>query len=461
MATSGETIDESGEARPAVTDDASTELVTVRSVKRRKRLAAVLAVLACISIFVSTIAVWSHNTLLNTDAWVETVGPLVDDPAVTDALAARLTTEMFKAIQPEKLAQEALPDKAAFLAAPLSKALEGFVLDQTTKLLQTQQFKDLWYKVNRAAHETAVKILRGEPVRGFQAENGVVTLNIMPMLAKLMSAINEKVPRLFGDQPIPTIDMSTPPDEARAQLNAVLPVTLPDTFGVYTIFQSDQLAAAQQAVKVFDRLVIVLCLLSIILVAAAIWLTPNRRRIIIGLGVGVVLAMALANGVIQSFQNVVLDLITNSATRAAAQTTLVQLVSRLRAITNALLWLGAIVALVGFFTGDNRFATSVRGAFIRLGGKASATITDTTGGALPAVRNHTPVFRIGGAVAAVIILVLINVTFTSLAIVLVTLAAYEGLVAVLAGPPASDAGSDTIDPSGSGPGKPSAAGADA
>lgn len=428
---SGEIIDESGGVQPAEGDGAGS--TTVRRSRRPRWLAPVVAVLACLSIFVSTVAVWSHNTLLNTDAWVETVGPLVEDPAVTDAVAERLTAEMFKAINPEKVAQQALPDKAQFLAAPIANALNSFVLAETKKLLQTQQFKDLWYKINRVAHENAVKILRGEPVRGFQAENGTVTLNILPLLSTTMQAIDQKVPKLFGDQPIPTITMETPPDEARAQLSAVLPVTLPDNFGVYTVFQSDQLAAAQQAVKIFDKLVVVLCILSIALVAAAIALATRRRRMVIGLAVGVVLAMALANGVIQAFQNVVLDLITSQTTRAAAETTLVQLVSRLRTITNTLLWLGVIVAVVAFLTGNTRVAVAIRDRFARLVGLATNTITDTDNGALPAVRDHAPVFRIAGAIAAVLALVLINVTVASLLVVLALLLAYEGIIAVLAG----------------------------
>jgi hypothetical protein len=121
--TSGETIDDSGAAQPVTDDtDGAAASPTARGIKRRRRLATVLAVLACISIFVSTVAVWSHNTLLNTDAWIETVGPLVDDPAVTDVVAEKLTTEMFTAIRPEQLAQQALPDKAQFLAAPNANA---------------------------------------------------------------------------------------------------------------------------------------------------------------------------------------------------------------------------------------------------------------------------------------------------------------------------------------------------
>ena len=54
----------------------------------RKRLVALMAVLTCFGMLASVIAIWTHRTLLNTDAWMEVVGPLGEDPAVTDAVSS-------------------------------------------------------------------------------------------------------------------------------------------------------------------------------------------------------------------------------------------------------------------------------------------------------------------------------------------------------------------------------------
>ncbi len=89
-------------------------------------------------------------------------------------------------------------------------------------------------------------------------------------------------------------------------------------------------------------------------------------------------------------------------------------------------------SMSAFITGDTRLAVGIRGAFMRLAGRATHTITDKDNGALPLVRDHAPAFRVGGVIAAVIALVAINVTVASLLVVLVLLAVYEGLIAVLA-----------------------------
>jgi hypothetical protein len=263
----------------AVADDAGTRpAVSRRSRRVRTVLVNAIAVLACLTTLVSVVAVWTHDTLFNTDAWMEIIGPLADDPAITDAVGVALTDQLFQVVDAQQLATDALPERAAFLAVPLTNAVEGYLSEAVQELLQTDQFKQIWDRANRLTHDAAIKLLRGESVRGFTVDEGTVTLNLLPLLSRAMIFIDGKAPRLFGDKPIPEITAETPVDEARAQLSAVLPRPLPDGFGTFTVLQSDQLAAAQRAVTLFDRLVYVLIGLSLILIVAALVLSRHRRR---------------------------------------------------------------------------------------------------------------------------------------------------------------------------------------
>ena len=54
----------------------------------------VLVVLVCILAPVSVLAVWLHNTVLDTDQYVATVAPLAHDPAVQEAIATRVTNSL-------------------------------------------------------------------------------------------------------------------------------------------------------------------------------------------------------------------------------------------------------------------------------------------------------------------------------------------------------------------------------
>ena len=115
----------------------------------RRILVAFLVVLGCVLAPISIIAVWTHNTLLNTDQYVDTVGPLVEDPAIQDAIANRVTQALVANVDIDKEVKDALPERAAFAAPFVAQGIERFVNEATLKLVQTDQFQSLWDNVDR------------------------------------------------------------------------------------------------------------------------------------------------------------------------------------------------------------------------------------------------------------------------------------------------------------------------
>ena len=97
-----------------------------RTGRRRVRqvLAGILVVLTSLCIVAATIGIWTQRTLADTDRFVALVAPLADDPAVTNPLAARLSEEVFLALDVETRIEEALssipdlPPQASFLVGP-------------------------------------------------------------------------------------------------------------------------------------------------------------------------------------------------------------------------------------------------------------------------------------------------------------------------------------------------------
>ena len=87
-----------------------------RAPRWRRFLVAFLVVVGCILTPVSIIAVWVHNTLLDTDQWVATVGPLVDDPDVQEAVANRVSNALIQDTDVEERIRELLPNRAQALA---------------------------------------------------------------------------------------------------------------------------------------------------------------------------------------------------------------------------------------------------------------------------------------------------------------------------------------------------------
>jgi hypothetical protein len=405
----------------------------------RRRLVLVLVVVTCFGVLASTVAVWTHRTLLNTDQWVDTVGPVASDPDVQAALTNYLTTQVFSVIDAQGLLQEALPDRVSFLAQPMSSAIQQFVHDTIAKLLATDQFQNLWVGINRIGHQVVVNVLRGD-TRLVQTANGTVAINTLPVLARALQAVAQRVPGLFDDRPIPTdITFDTPADQARQELSAALGRDLPPDFGVFTLFQSDQLAAAQNAVELFDRGVWALVIVTILCGIAAIVLSVRRRRTILQIGIGVVLGMGIAVGLIAAVKNLVLNLIIDPTNRAAAAATLSRVVDSFNVWARALLVLGLIAALGAFLTGDHPWAKGLRHLVSRAGGtagaKAASAYRNRGGQPFPWVAKHRGELAVAGAAIAVLWLFLADVTLGLLVVVLVLLALYELGIYALSGRP--------------------------
>src|SRR6186997_2015917 len=131
----------------------------VKRVKLRKVLVGVLVIITCLSITMTTIDTWAHRTLLNTNEWVDTVGPLGTDTQVKAALANFVTTQIVTTLDLEQRAQDALEQaapQAAFLAGAITNAIQGFVHDKLVLFFDSSACATQWTEANRIAHQQAV-----------------------------------------------------------------------------------------------------------------------------------------------------------------------------------------------------------------------------------------------------------------------------------------------------------------
>src|SRR5215212_1220341 len=113
-------------------DELQAQLVADRRHKRSRVhavLASVLVVLTCVCLVAATVGIWAKRNFLDTDRFVSRVGPLIEEPAVQDAVAGRLTEQIVGLVDVEAVLEDALPERGRLLVGPLSGAVEGFVGD--------------------------------------------------------------------------------------------------------------------------------------------------------------------------------------------------------------------------------------------------------------------------------------------------------------------------------------------
>src|SRR4029079_12688565 len=119
------------------------------------------------------------------------------------------------------------------------------------KALEQSQVQQLWVDANRAAHKQLLLIVEDKKNGVIKTANGVVTLD----LSALVKAIAKQIG--VGED----LANKVPKDAAHL-----------------TILKSDQLATAQDIVKILRGLAIVLPILALLLFALAIYLAKGRRR---------------------------------------------------------------------------------------------------------------------------------------------------------------------------------------
>jgi hypothetical protein len=434
---SGSTVSDEVERLRAERDALRTQLATMERRRQRggvvRRVAVVvLVVLACLSLTAATVAVWADRTLLNTDGWVANVGPLASDPTVTAALQPRITDAVFTAIPAEDLIADALPADRSFLAAPLSAAVQSFVDDQVGTFLASDTFASLWVDVNRVAHERALAVLRGQS-DVVQIEGDTVTLNLLPVINQVLGNLSNAASGLLGQNvQLPTISSGEVPEEARQRLNAALGVQLPEDIGQIPVYSSDELVLAQQALRVFDRTLVLLVVATPVLIIAALWLSHMRRRTIVQLTIGSVLLLVLVRRVVLRFQESIVAMPPRAEGQAAAQAVTDQLRAGLFDATAAVIIVALAVLLIALVTGPYRWAVALRGGVTHLGRvvwDASGRLTAAGGGDQDGVvvwmTEHRQALQVGGALLVVVVLLAVDVSWGWFIAIIALLALWE------------------------------------
>src|SRR3954462_3060453 len=218
--------------------------------RTRRLIAAGLIVIASLVAFLALAAIWVNRQALNTDNWTPTSRELLEQPGIRDRVAARLTDELYQSVDVQQALSDALPPRAQILAGPAANALRTQVEKTARKALARPDVQVLWANANRTAHEQLLAVLNGGGTT-VSTQNGDVVLNLQDLLGKLQQETG-----------------------VGGRLRKVLPASATQV----TLFQSDQLSAAQTAVKVLRPLPMVLPLGSLALLGIAAAMAPGWRR---------------------------------------------------------------------------------------------------------------------------------------------------------------------------------------
>ena len=218
---------------------------------RRRALIWTLIVVATVIGIGSALTLWVHRQMLDEQAWRDASEQLIEDPQVREAISVYLVNELYDKVDVSADLESRLPGDLKPLGGVVAGALRDPATEAVDRVLAAPRVQQLWVDASSLAQQKLVNVLENKTGHGISTGDGVVTLDLSELVSEVGAALG--------------ISQST------------LDKIPPDT-GVITVMRSDQLAAAQTAVRAVKILSAVLLVLVLGLYALAVYLARGERR---------------------------------------------------------------------------------------------------------------------------------------------------------------------------------------
>ena len=239
---------------------------------RGRRVGSIIcAVVGAILLPLAVITVWTRQSILDTNAYVETVAPLADNEDIQAAVTVRVTEAVAEVVDFRSIAEETLPPEAAVLAGPIESGAKSLIQDVVGRVVASDAFADLWEDVNRLGHENVVAVLTGEGNDTLDTEGGKVVVRVGPIAEEVLNNLDE----ILGTD----LENSIPDDRLD---------------GEFVLVESDDLANLQDEISLFDKWSWLIPILTIALLAASVVISRPRRLAVRRLGIAIVASMAIS-----------------------------------------------------------------------------------------------------------------------------------------------------------------------
>jgi hypothetical protein len=315
------------------------------------RAVVVVVTLALVAIIapVAVVATWAHDMVSDTNYYVDAVAPLASEPAVQNAVSAKISQEVLAQLDIPSLTHQVIdtlssrtngnrPRAIATLTAlegPLDSALASFVTQQVDRIVQSQAFADAWTAANRTAHTQLVAVLTGQTGSAVSVNGDKVILNLGSVVDQLKTQL------------------------VQAGFNVAS--RIPQIQTQITLVQSSGLAKAQSAFRLLKGLATALPIIALLLLGAAVAVSRRHRRTLVIGSVVVAASMLVLGLLLNLFRVVYLDAIpATTLPQDAAGAIYDQVIWSMRLHLRAVLVLFLAIAAVVWVTGPTGSAVALR-----------------------------------------------------------------------------------------------------
>jgi len=288
-----------------------------------KRIAvALLIVLGCIALALANISNWARDTLIDTDVWVATIGPLSQNPVIVEALSDAIVEGVSEELGITPLEGPRLLVLLGILDQPLVETVQKLISEAISTVILSDEFNEIWVRANEIIHGSLVNVLSGDNPFIY-AEYGIVYLDFSELLDEILNMLG-----------LMNISLFEPGADAMK----------------FALVESDSLAEMQRVLRMIDRIAFLSFIITILCFGGAVALSRWRRNTINAIGIGIAVVMLVSLFLINIGESYVLASIVDPGFNDLASEVFHSITAGLITQTVLLMILGVIVAIIAHFS---------------------------------------------------------------------------------------------------------------
>ena len=318
--------------------------VTRKKWRARSYISLIVFIVATLLTPIAVIGHWGHQTIANPQQYIDTVGPLAENPEIQQAVADTVSSAIIEQVDTSQLASGLLgaiiPNErlSDLLSGPIKAGIDGLIRTGVDKFVTSNAFQEAWVRINEAAQKGFIAALTGDPTGPVQFEGDQLVLNISSLLQEVQTSLVDEGIEVAGL------------------------VTIPDSDAQVVLLDSPALAQARAIYGLASPFLSVILLLTAAMFTLSVLLATRRARTTVAVGITVAAWSVVLNFALGRAESGVSNAFKGTLFEGAATAFYNQLLTYLLLAVQGLLALGIVVIVVGWFCGSTQLALNVRGS---------------------------------------------------------------------------------------------------
>ena len=285
---------------------------------------------------------WGHATVVNSEQFLATVGPLAESPQVQAAVSEAVSAAIVKQVDTTAIVGDFLggllnnDQLSASLSAPIAAGVNKLIGEIVQGFIASDAFQKVWVTLAGATQKSVVAILQGGNEGPVQMQGDQVVLDISDLLTAVQSQLVAQGVSLADK------------------------VTIPESDRQIVLFEAPVVAQLQFVYSLTSPILQWFPLLMAILFGLAIILARRRPRMVLAVGIALVVTGGLTTWALGAGKTFFVDQLAGTVFGGASGIFWDTLLNYLMTGLQGLMIFGVVVAIAGWFAGSSRPARNVR-----------------------------------------------------------------------------------------------------